>query len=206
MLSCLESPFSRKPSSLVEDAPDITAIAFCLPLFLLYESRSKTYEGPHPVYPTHSVNNWQSKEWRTGGRIHGAPQPSAGQAWELLPTCDSLFPGGFYLLLRLWKLLSRTSIFVWRFYLLPSPRGVICLPLSSQAFLCCQSPAPQLFEWWSLASWTEGRSYSVISPSFRATDQREQQQQKSTDWALLMQTSQWLCSFLLCLKFLIWPC
>lgn len=61
MLSCLESPFSRKPSSLVEDAPDITAIAFCLPLFLLYESRSKTHEGPHPVYPLHSVNTGKAK-------------------------------------------------------------------------------------------------------------------------------------------------
>lgn len=58
-----------------------------------------------------------------------------------------------------------------RSYLRPSPPGVVFLCHSSQAFLC--SP-PQLCKWRSLAPWTECKSYSVISLSLRATDQRKQ--------------------------------
>lgn len=94
-----------------------------------------------------------------------------GQAREFLATFDFRFPRDFCLFLRLWKLLTRTSFFVWRSYLRPSPPGVVFLCHSSQAFLC--SP-PQLCKWRSLAPWTECKSYSVISLSLRATDQRKQ--------------------------------
>jgi hypothetical protein len=89
---------------------------------------------------------------------------------------------------------TRTSVSVWRFYLVPHH-----LCLFSQAFLS-HHPLPKSC---SLSSWTECNSYSVILLSFRATDERKQ---KLAWLGSPDADSQWLCSFFLCLKFLIWLC
>ena len=111
---------------------------------------------------------------RTGVRIQKVPNPAHGPGQGIPIQFDSLFPRSLYLFLGLWKLLTRTNVFVWRSYLPQSPPGVFFLYLSNQAFLCCLSHPSRLCKRWSLVSWTECKSYSVISVSLRATDQRKQ--------------------------------
>lgn len=83
-------------------------INVCLPVCLLYESISKSMRSHiRCILCTQLTGKWKNEEQEE--ELVGHLILPKGQAREFQSICNSLFPGGFCLLLRLWKLARVTA-------------------------------------------------------------------------------------------------